>query len=361
MLIISFICGLIVGLFQNRRWRGSVTVILIRKLQLIAARNENKGYRIQKKRPVLKPHQKWLLGLFHWISPTLTAYTHFKPATLISWHRRYVKRYWWLISSNGRKNKGGRPKVPDLVSETILDIKKNNLQYGYERIASIISKQLGIPVSESTVRNVLKRSSHPKHPDGQQKWKTFLHNHRAFLASMDFKVTFDWRAKPLYILSIISHHRRELKLIRSTYHPNTNWVAQQIREAFPFDEAPKMMLMDHDTIFLPIFKNTLPAMGIEVLRTAVKCPWQNGTVERFNRTLSEELLNHVIPISDKHLNHLLKNYKLFYNSSRPHRANGGEAPHNLEAANSPSYENQPNRVQAIPWLNGLHHSYKLAA
>jgi hypothetical protein len=119
---------------------------------------------------------------------------------------------------------------------------RRNPAYGAERIAAMVSKQLEVPVSESTVRNVLSRhlgKAPPKKPSGQT-WKTFLKNHREFLGSMDFKVTFDWRARPLFILSILSHHRRRLIHCRCTYHPTTEWVAQQMREAFPFDEGLRL-------------------------------------------------------------------------------------------------------------------------
>lgn len=121
------------------------------------------------------------------------------------------------------------------------------------------------------------------------------------------------------------------------------------------------MLLDHDSIFLPVIENTLPAMGIGAIRTTVKCPWQNGTVERFNRTLTEELLDHIIPLSDVHLNRLLSEYRTFYNTARPHRANDGQSPLQKEVANSENFADQPLRVEAIPWLNGLHYSYRRAA
>ena len=363
-----FACGYLLGRWHNRRWRRDRVATLGRKLQLIAERIENKGMRHKRKRPSLKPWQKWLLGLLHWWSPTLTRYTLFRPKTLIGWFNRYVRCYWWLISSAGKLNLPGRPRIAESVEQIIVDMKDANPNYGAGRIAALVSKQLEIPVSETTVRNVLERhlgKSPPKNPSGQT-WKTFLKNHREFLGSMDFKVTFDWRARPLYILSILSHHRRQLIHCRCTYHPTAEWVAQQMREAFPFDEGPAKLMMDHDSIFLPVIKNTLPAMGIGVVRTTVKCPWQNGTIERFNRTLKEELLAHIIPIGDSHLNRLLGEFKAFYNSARPHQANKGLTPDQAEASNDEAFVPAPFdpeslRVEEIPWLAGLHHSYRRIA
>ena len=87
----------------------------------------------------------------------------------------------------------------------------------------MVSEQLGVEISETTVRNVLarKRSTpkRPTSPERLQNWKTFLSNHRGSTTSMNFKVTFDWRAKPLYILNIIdhAHHgRRALVACRAT-------------------------------------------------------------------------------------------------------------------------------------------------
>lgn len=362
LLFFSLFLGYLLGRFQNRRWRRDRYIVLARKLQLIAARNEIAGSRRKGKRALLRPGQKWLLGFFHGISPTLTRYTLFRPTTLVGWHRRYVKRYWWLISGQPRAHPAGRPRIDASVEHIILDIKADNPSYGAGRIAALVTEQLGVPVSEGTVRNVLKRNPKPgKSAPPRQRWKTFLDNHRDLLASMDFKVAFDWRARPLYILSILDHHRRRLVHCCATRHPTGDWVAQQMREAFPFDEAPAMLLMDNDSIFLPVIKRTLPAMGVKVIRTAVGCPQQNGTVERFNRTLTDELLNHVIPLSDLHLNRLLAEYQRFYNTARPHQANQGQAPEPPEAANDMAFAPGTLRAQAIPWLGGLHHSYRRVA
>ncbi len=362
--MLLFIAGYWLGRWQRHHYRRDWRCRLGRKIQLLAVRNEMKGYRLKRKRPVLARWQKCLLGWLHGITPTFTRYTNFQPATLIGWQRRYVKRWWWLISNQGKRGLVGRPKLDASVVQIIVDIKAQNPSYGARLISAMVTEQLGMEVSASTVRNILNRPQpKPKRPTkSNQRWKTFLDNHRGSMASMDFKVTFSWRAKPLYILNIICHARRKLVTSRATYYPSSDWVAQQIRNAFPFDEAPRKMLMDHDSIFLPLVHKTLPNMGIKVIRSAVKCPWQNGAVERFNRTLTEELLNHIIPLGEQHLNRLLTQYQTFYNTARPHRANGGQSPIlQATAANDVVFEPGTLRAEAIPWLGGLHHSYRRAA
>ena len=342
------------------RWR------LGRKLQLIALRNEMKGYRHKHKRPVLKNWRKCLLGWLHGITPTFTRYTNFRPATLVGWHRRFVQHRWRMLVVAGKRRAAGRPTIDASVEKIIIDIKADNPSYGTKRISLIVAEQLGLKVSQTTIRNILKRQqpkpTRPAAPEGAQRWATFLENHRGTMASMDFKVTFDWRGRLLYILNIIDHDRRELAVCRATHNPSGQWVAQQIRDAYPFDEAPKVMLTDHDSIFVPAMNMTLPNMGVHVVRTPVGCPWFNGVVERLNRTLTEELLDHIIPLGTLHINRLLKEYQTFYNTARPHRANFGQAPiHHRDAANDVPFARGRLRAQAIPWLGGLHHSYRRAA
>ena len=171
------------------------------------------------------------------------------------------------------------------------------------------------------------------------------------------------QTRPLFILNIIDHARRELILCKATYHPTSEWVSQQLRNAYPFNEAPKNMLMDRDSIFLPVAKETLPSMGVNVMKTAPKSPWQNGIVERFNRTLTEELLNHIIPLNEWHLNDLLQQYQTFYNTARPHQANDGDPPCLMPISLNNCIRNIGGKgdIESIPWLGGLHHSYRAAA
>ena len=358
--------GYFIGISHHCRARRDLKCQLIRKLQLIAVRNEMLTYRAHRKRPLLNNWQRCLLGWLYRISPTLTRYTSFRPETFIRWHRQYVKRWWWIISRVPKK--AGRPRIDPSVVQLILEIKAHNPRYGSERITSMINQQLQISISEASVRHILK--SHKSKPTNspQQSWKTFLSNHRPTMASMDFKVVFDWRAKPLYILNIIDHARRQLRrqliCCEPTYTPSSEWIAQQLRNAYPFDEAPKEMLMDRDSIFLPIASRTLPNMGVKVVKCSVRSPWQNGIVERFNRTLKEELLNHIIPMGVGHLSRLLKEYQSFYNTARPHQANDGQSPiHSVESANDSVMGSATNRlsVEAVVWLGGLHHSYRRAA
>jgi hypothetical protein len=153
----------------------------------------------------------------------------------------------------------------------------------------------------------------------------------------------------------------------ATYHPTAEWVAQQLRNAFmDMDTLPEAIVMDRDSIFLPIVKQTLPNMGIKPIRIGYKCPWQNAVVERFHRTLDDELLRYVQPLNDRHLNRLLTEFRKYYNTARPHMAYGAEPPiipdvTNIPAVNDPEFFKTPRKLVRQKWLGGLHSSYRWAA
>nr|WP_242518574.1 integrase core domain-containing protein [Thiorhodovibrio winogradskyi] len=107
-------------------------------------------------------------------------------------------------------------------------------------------------------------------------------------------------------------------------------------------------------------------MGITPIRIGYKCPWQNGIVERFHRTLDEDLLRYVQPLNDRHLNRLLVEFRAYYNTARPHMANGVEPPilpdlTDNPAANDPEFFKTPRKLLRKQWLGGLHSSYRWAA
>jgi hypothetical protein len=86
----------------------------------------------------------------------------------------------------------------------------------------------------------------PQDPGLARRWQAFLRNHREVITAMDFftvpTVTFNL----LYCFFIISHDRRQIVHFNVTQHPTTSWIVQQLREAFPYESAPKFLLFDHD-------------------------------------------------------------------------------------------------------------------
>ena len=66
----------------------------------------------------------------------------------------------------------------------------------------------------------------------------------------------------LYAFVIVRLDRRDLVWINVTANPTGEWVARQITEAFPRDEAPHYLIRDRDRIYGGVVTLRLRAMGI---------------------------------------------------------------------------------------------------
>jgi len=135
---------------------------------------------------------------------------------------------------------------------------------------------LGIDVSESTVGRSMIRIGRPR----SQGWETFLRNQVAGIASIDLFVVPTMSFKLLYGLVILRHARRRLVRVAVTTKPTAEWIAGQVAEAFPWNEAPRHLIRDRDGAFGPGYTRRVRAMGIRDHPITARSPWQNGHVER---------------------------------------------------------------------------------
>jgi len=385
-----FAGGYLLGRWQNRRWRYDRVAAAQRLLQLKVLSLEIKSLRqkvvsaqgrrtppaqrrLVRKRPTLVWWKRRLLAWLHLRWPWLTRFMRFSPMTYIRWLQAKGRKGHADKIAAGKALAQGRPPTPQFIIDAILAIKRDNLRYSAGLISRMISgAELKFSICKRTVAKILKAHGFKPKPKGklppreeEPGWVATLHNQ--YIMAIDFKTVLDLAGNTLFIFNLIDHGRRVLHWSRSTYHPTSDWVAQQLRNAFmDMDDLPEAIVMDRDSIFLPIVKQTLPGMGIKVIRIGYKCPWQNAVVERFHRTLNEDLLRYVQPHHDRHLNRLLTEYRRYYNTARPHMANGVEPPilvpsAKVPAANDADFFKTPRKMQKVKWLGGLHNSYRWAA
>ena len=81
--------------------------------------------------------------------------------------------------------------------------------------------------------------------------------------------------------------------------------SQQLREAFPYDSAPRYLIFDRATNFNEEVVDTIKSFGIEPKRTSFRSPWQNGVAERCVGNCRRDLLDHVIVLNERHLKRLM--------------------------------------------------------
>jgi transposase InsO family protein len=126
------------------------------------------------------------------------------------------------------------------------------------------------------------------------------------------------------------------------------WIAQQITEAFPWDEAPAHLIRDRDARYDHPLRPRLSAMGIRDHPIASRSPWQNGHAERLISSIRRECLDHMVIVGEDHLRRVFRAYAAYYNGLRTHLSLGKDAP-----AHRPIQ--RLGQVVARPILGGLHH------
>ena len=300
------------------------------------------------KRPRLRRRDRifwvWLSRLwFDWRSSLMIV----NPETVIRWHREGFRLYWrWKSRSTP-----GRPKIAAEIRSLMRRMSRENATWGAPRIHSEL-QLLGYTVAESTVAKYMFR--HRKPPS--QTWRTFLDNHVTDIAAIDFFVVPTVRFQLLYCFVVLRHARRRIVHFNVTAHPTARWTAQQVVEAFPFDEAPRFMIRDRDGIYGQDFRARIKHMRIEEVVTAPRSPWQNPFAERVIGSIRRECLDHVIVFNEPHLVRTLARYFEYYHQSRTHLSLSRNAP-------IPRRVELPSegRVIAIPQVGGLQHRYMRAA
>src|ERR1700738_614106 len=285
---------------------------------------------------------RWFfIQLSRWVPSILQVLAIIRPETLVRWHRAGFRCYWRWKS----RPQGGRPRIDTELRALIRRMSVENPLWGAPRIHGELLK-LGFEIAQPSIaKYMVKRRGPPSHG-----WRTFLHNHAPDIAAMDLFVVPTIGFALLYAYIIVRLDRRELVWISVTTHPTAEWVARQITEAFPWNEAPRYMIHDRDRIYGAIVTRRLRAMGIRDKPIAPASPWQNGFAELLIGSIRRECLDHVIVLGEAHLRRILKNYAAYYNVSRTHRSLNKDAP--LRRAIE-----RLGAVVSRPVLGGLHHQY----
>jgi transposase InsO family protein len=231
-----------------------------------------------------------------------------KPETVVAWHRRgfQIFRTW------KSRRRLGRPTVAADVRVLIRTMSQTNPRWGAPRIHGELLK-LGIQVCQATVAKYMIR---PRRPPSQA-WRTVLANHGGPIMAADFFVAPTATGRLLFVLVILAHARRRVAHVAVTEHPTAAWTSQQLRQAFPWEQAPRSIVRDRDHAFAG-WANTVKAIGIEDILTAPRSPWQNAYVERFIGSVRRECLDHIIVLNATGLQQLLRAYCAYYEHSRTH-------------------------------------------
>jgi transposase InsO family protein len=305
--------------------------------------------RSAKKRPKLTAADRvlwaWLCEVWRdWRSALVIV----KPETVIAWHRKGFRLFWTWKTRHGRV---GRPTVPRNVRDLIRRLSRENPLWGAPRTQGELLK-LGIQIGETNVGKYMVRQRKPP----PQTWRTFLENRVKSLVSVDLFTVPTIRFQVLYVFLVLAHQRRRILHFGVTAHPTAEWTAQQLREAFPWDTAPRYLLRDRDRIFGDDFTRQVKEMGIQDVLAGPRSPWQRSYVERVIGSIRRECLDHVIIVNEASLRRILNLYLDYYHASRTHLSLEKDSPEPR-----PVQPPEMGQVVTVPQVGGLHHRYQRQA
>ena len=318
-------------------------------LEVAALRQQLVVFKRKRPRPLLRNIDRLFWITFrHWWSGWAAALVIVKPETVASWYRAGFRRFWRL-----RSRPLGRPKINDELRELIRRMNTDNPGWGAPRIHGELLA-LGFEVSEPTVSRYLQQLKRRTDPEKAKRWLTFLHNHREVIAAFDVFTVPTLTFRLLYCFFVIEHHRRRILHFNTTTQPTGEWIVQQLREAFPLPCPYRYVVFDRDRKFGTEVREFLKVSGINVVRTSVRSPWQNGVAERWVGSIRREMLDHVIPLNERHLMRLSHEYISYYHEDRTHIGLGKETPSVRPVEPRPV---EAAKVIASQRIGGLHHRY----
>jgi putative transposase len=253
------------------------------------------------------------------------------PDTLLRWFRTLVDRKY----DSSSKRRPGRPRTRDRIADLTVQMATENHSWGYTRIRDAL-RNLGITVGRNTVKRVLDDHGIEPAPERKRRtpWKSFLEAHWSGLAAIDF-----FTVEVLTLFGIIRYHvlfvirleTREVHIAGITASPRERWmkqIARNLTDHFAgFLTDSRYLIMDRDPLFTTSFRTMLKDSGTKSVRLPSRSPDLNAFAERFVLSIKSELLNNIIPLGEKHLRQVIKEYVEHYHSERNHQGLGSRIIH----------------------------------
>ena len=281
------------------------------------------------------------------------------PDTIVRWHRDLVRRHWGARSIRGRT---GRPATRRSIRALVRRLARENPGWGYRRIHGELAG-LGVRVAASTVWEILKASGIDPAPRRTgPAWSQFLRSQAEAILACDFFLAELLDGTQAYVLAVVEHATRHVRILGVTLHPTGAWTAQQARSLLmglgKQTHRVSFMTCDRGSNFTTAFNAVLADAGIQTVLCNIRAPRMNAVAERWIGGCRRELLDRTLVWNQAHLRRILREYETHHSQHRPHRSLHGAAP--LKPLPEPVDLDQY-RVRRHARAGGLINEYRLVA
>ena len=313
------------GLRLSRReemWKTAEILILRHQLAVLQRR--------QPRRPKLDWADRALLAALLGVIPKARRQglrLLITPDTIVRWHRDIVRLRQAARSASGRT---GRPATRRNIRALVRRLARENPGWGYRRIHGELAG-LGVKVAASTVWEILRASGIDPAPRRTGlTWPQFLRSQAEAILACDFFTVNLLDGTQAYVLAVIEHATRRIRILGLTVHPTGEWTTQQARNLIMDlgDHAgrARFMIRDRGSNFTTAFDADLADVGIRTVLCNIQTPRMNAITERWIGGCRRELLDRTLIWNQAHLRRILSNYESHHNQHRPHRSLSGAAP-----------------------------------
>jgi transposase len=339
---------------REEAWKTAEILILRHQLAVLQRR--------QPRRPGLDWADRALLATLLAVIPKVRRHglrLLVTPDTIVRWHRDIVRRRWAARSMRG---KTGRPAVRRNIRALVLRLARENPHWGYRRIYGELAG-LGVKVAASTVWEILKNAGIDPAPRRTRPgWSQFLRSQAEAILACDFFTADLLDGTQAYVLAVIEHASRRIRILGVTLHPTGEWTAQQARNLMmDLGESAhrvKFMIRDRGSNYTAAFDAVLADAGIRTVLCNIRTPRMNAIAERWIGGCRRELLDRTLIWNQAHLRRILRQYETHHNQHRPHRSLDSAAP--LKLLPEPVQLEQ-HRVRRHPRVGGMVNEYRLVA